>query len=275
MNRKHWSKRIGIAALILGLAAIGTSLLPAQTPPPKPKPHPKAHKAARRHVRARKVARHKHNKRLRRIPRRRQVLVRRVGTAVVVEQGGTVVQKVPVATIQSAETLQAVPVRNVAEVATYKVVKVSDDCSSVVVIKDGKKTSVRLIGVAAIPGGSQTGTTGSKFVRNLLKGEFVSLEYDSTLAQEDETGQAVAYLYRAPDGMLLNLEVIRQGYGLAADYYPYQHDKLFRFYQQKAQADGKGVWASVKTTVPAEEKTPLQPTPGTLTDSGESRKPGL
>ncbi|MBE9547089.1 MAG: thermonuclease family protein, partial [Proteobacteria bacterium] len=71
----------------------------------------------------------------------------------------------------------------------------------------------------------------------------------------DETGQAVAYLYRAPDGMLLNLEVIRQGYGLAADYYPYQHDKLFRFYQQKAQADGKGIWASVKTTVPAEEKT--------------------
>ncbi len=254
MNRQHWSKRIGIAALILGLAAIGTSLLSAKPPPPKP--HPKAHKAAKRHTRARRVARHKHNKRLRRIPRRRRVMVRRVGPAVVVEQGGTIVQKVPVATIQSAEALQAVPVRNLAKTATYKVVKVSDDCSSVVIIKEGKETPVRLMGVAPIPSESKTGATGSKFVRNLLTGEFVSLEYDSALAQEDETGQAVAYLYRAPDGMLLNLEVIRQGYGLAADYYSFQHDKLFRFYQQKAQADGKGVWASVKTTVPAEEKTP-------------------
>ena len=254
MNRKHWTKRIGIAALILGLAAIGTSLLPAKPPPPKP--HPKVHRHPKAH---RKAVLHRHRKlspRLRRIPRRRPVLVRKVGPAVIVEQGGAVIHKVPAVTIKNAETLQAVPVRNLAKVAACKIVEVSDDCSSVVVIKDGKKTSVRLIGVAAIPAGSEAGTTGSKFVRNLLKGEFVSLEYDSTLAQEDETGQAVAYLYRAPDGMLLNLEIIRQGYGLAADYYSYQHDKLFRFYQQKAQADGKGVWASVKTTIPAEEKTP-------------------
>ncbi|MCD4699930.1 MAG: thermonuclease family protein, partial [Phycisphaerae bacterium] len=91
---------------------------------------------------------------------------------------------------------------------------------------------------------------------NMLKGEFVSVEYDSTLAQEDETGLAVAYLYRAPDGMFLNLEIIRQGYGLAENDYPFQHDKLFGFYQQKAQADGKGLWASDKTTVPSKEKTP-------------------
>lgn len=267
MNRKHWSKRIGIAALILGLVAIGTSFLSAKPPPPKS--HPKAHKVAKRHARARKVVRHKH-RRLRRIPRRRPVLVRRAGTAVIVEQGGVVVQKVPVATIQSAEALQAVPAGNLTNAATYKVTKVSDDCSSVVVIKDGKKTSVRLMGVAAIPAGSKAGTTGSKFVNNLLKGEFVSLEYDSTLAREDETGQAIAYLYRAPDGMFLNLEIIRQGYGLAADYYSFQHDKLFRFYQQKAQADGKGIWASVKTTVPAEEKTPSDTTVDASADATES-----
>jgi len=248
MNRKHWSKRIGIAALILGLAAVSTSLLSAKPP------RPKAHRAGRRHARVRKIARHKNkNRRLRRIPRRRRVLVRRVGTAVVVEQGGTVVQRAPVTTIQSADALQAVPAVNLTNADTYKVTKVSDNCSSVVITREGKSKTVRLMGIAPIPAGSQTGTTGSEFVRNLLKGEFVSLEYDSALAQEDEAGQAVAYLYRAPDGMFLNLEIVRQGYGLAEDDYSFQHDKLFRFYQQKAQADGKGVWVSVKTTVPAED----------------------
>ncbi|MDY7011592.1 MAG: thermonuclease family protein [Planctomycetota bacterium] len=251
MNGKHWSKRIGIAALILGLAAVSTSLILAQPPHPKAK----AHRAARRHARARQVARHK-NIRLRRIPRRRGVLVRRVGAAVVVERGGTVVQKVPVETIQSAEALQAVPAGNPTDTVTYKVTKVSDDCSGVVITREGKSKSVRMIGVAPIPPASQAGKNGNEFISNLLKGEFVSVEYDSSLEQEDETGQAVAYLYRAPDGLFLNLEVVRQGYGLAEDDYSFEHEKLFRFYQQKAQADGKGIWASVRMTVPSKEKTP-------------------
>ncbi|MCD4699434.1 MAG: hypothetical protein K8R91_02545, partial [Phycisphaerae bacterium] len=152
MNRKQWSKRIGIAALILGLAAVSTSILSAKPP------RPKAHRVARRHAGARRVARR--HKGLRRIPRRRRVMVRRVGTVVVVEQGGTVVQKAPVADIQSADALQAVPTVDPINVATYKVTKVSDDCSSVVITREGESKSVRLIGIAPIPADNSEGATG-------------------------------------------------------------------------------------------------------------------
>ncbi len=265
MDNKYLSKRVLAVIAMLGLVAMVTALLPAKPPPPKPHPkvhkHPKNHNAAKKHPKNHKALRHGHKRlpsRLRRVPPRRPVVYRRVGGAVVVKEGETIIQKTPTVVVESAEALQTVPVKvfDKTKPDTYKVVRVNKDCT-VVLKREGKETTVRLLGVSPL---AESGQAVNPYLENLLKGEFVYLDYDPTLAQQDETGQTIAYLYRAPDGMFLNLEIIRQGYGLAPDYYSYQHDKLFKFYQQKAQSDGKGIWSSVKTAAVVKEKTtPVTP----------------
>ena len=83
------------------------------------------------------------------------------------------------------------------------------------------------------------------FARNLLVDEFVYLDSDPGLAATDEEGRRVAYVHRAPDGLLANLELIRQGYGLAADGYAFEYQDSFASYQAKAQDDRKGIWATL------------------------------
>ena len=87
-----------------------------------------------------------------------------------------------------------------------------------------------------------------EFVRNPLLGELVYLEYDPQLAASDAEGIRVAYLHRAPDGLLVNLEIIRQGYGLAAEGYAFQHQDAFAAYQTRAQQIGKGIWGGLEGT---------------------------
>ncbi|RLC67314.1 MAG: hypothetical protein DRI52_10975, partial [Chloroflexi bacterium] len=108
----------------------------------------------------------------------------------------------------------------------------------------GEKISVRLLGVTPIYTNQteeKIETSSSQFIKNLLTGELVYLQYDPNLARQDENGYTVAYLYRAPDNLFINLEIIRQGYGLSASY-RHKYSDLFDFYQKKAQADGKGIW---------------------------------
>jgi len=117
---------------------------------------------------------------------------------------------------------------------------------SVTVKVDGKETPVRLIGVAVpkVAGleTSRAEATTRGFLRNLLAGEFVYLVADKGLETQDEAGHRVAYLYRAPDEMLVNLELIRQGYAVAPDGYPFEHADAFRVYQRRARADARGLW---------------------------------
>ncbi len=58
-------------------------------------------------------------------------------------------------------------------------------------------------------------------------------------------------IFRAPDGLYVNLELVRQGYtpmaprGLAED------RELFEIYQQRARQAGKGLWSKLLPVVPA------------------------
>jgi endonuclease YncB( thermonuclease family) len=167
---------------------------------------------------------------------RRRVVVRRVRPSVVV---------------RTVRDLAVVPAATIAESEeAYRVAGVDDDYAVRVVI-DGQETAVRMLGVepplvAASEGESAALPDGVlQFVRNLLVDEFVYLGGDPNLADEDAEGKRVAYLYRAPDKLLVNLELIRQGYGLVPEGYSFAHQDAFTFYQQKAQADGKGIWATL------------------------------
>ena len=74
-------------------------------------------------------------------------------------------------------------------------------------------------------------------------------QFFSVLLEEtDEAGRRDAYLYRVPDGLLLNLELVRQGYAVTAGNYAFEHLDAFLIYQRRARADKRGLWALVDDT---------------------------
>jgi len=145
---------------------------------------------------------------------------------------------------------------------TYKVVRVVDG-DTVVLLVDGKKTTVRLIGVDTPETVDPRkpvqayGKEASQFLTNLLSGEEVYLEYELGPSKLDKYGRTLAYLYRVPDGLFVNAEIVRQGYGHAYVVFPFQHMELFRSYEQRAREAGKGLWASPGLTSP--EAAPASP----------------
>ena len=110
----------------------------------------------------------------------------------------------------------------------------------------GKLTSVALIGVGTPETvhpqkpGEPYGKEATAFVKSLLLGESVYLRFDSN--RTDRYGRLLAYLYRAPDGLFVNLEVVRQGYGKVYTVFPFKHKSLFQHYSGQAQQARKGLW---------------------------------
>jgi len=154
------------------------------------------------------------------------------------------VSRLPAAAIQQSdgkgEAPQAHPVTGVVDGLT------------VTVTVDGKETPVRLLGVAeATAPQGRVPLTARAFLRNLVAGEFVRLVADEGLEETDEAGRRVAYLYRVPDGLLVNLELVRQGYAVTAGDYAFEHLDAFLIYQRRARAYKRGLWALVDDT-PAE-----------------------
>jgi micrococcal nuclease len=127
------------------------------------------------------------------------------------------------------------------------------DGDTVEILMDGSPTKVRLIGVDT----PETvhpqkpvehyGREASLFLKNLLRGESVYVTYDQD--RLDKYGRLLAYLYRAPDGLFVNAEIIRQGYGHAYTKYPFQEDRMemFRGLEQRAREARKGLWTDSQT----------------------------
>ena len=130
---------------------------------------------------------------------------------------------------------------------THPVIRVVDG-DTVVLSLDGVKTRVRLIGIDT----PETvhpqkpvehyGQEASTFLKNLLRGESVSVEYEPGAATTDQYGRTLAYLYRAPDGLFVNAEIVRQGYGHAYTRFPFKYMEEFREYERIAREAGKGLW---------------------------------
>ena len=129
----------------------------------------------------------------------------------------------------------------------YPVLSIVDG-DTVEIDYQGTVTDVRLIGVDTPETVHPSkpveayGKEASNFTRNLLLGESVYLRFD--VEQTDRYGRLLAYLYRAPDGLFVNLEIVRQGYGHAYTRFPFKHRELFRHYGTKARAAGKGLYGT-------------------------------
>lgn len=189
-----------------------------------------------------------------------------------------------------------IPRKEFAPDSSCRVVRVVE-CDTIVVMLAGKQARVGLIGVAA-PSEPPARDMARDFVENLLLRESVYLDLESGWPEKDPSGRVWAYLYRAPDGLLVNLELVRRGYARIGASQPYKLDDAMRFYQARARIARKGIWArdaaeggdsaeaglrsrpsggNVTTTRPAGDKTKRSGDGGTLggqSGTGKGEAPG-
>jgi micrococcal nuclease len=84
------------------------------------------------------------------------------------------------------------------------------------------------------------GKEASAFLHSLLDGRKVSLSYD--WYRTDKYGRTVAYVMR-DDGLDVNAEILKQGYGFVYTHIPFKRLEEFRTLERTAREGGKGLWA--------------------------------
>lgn len=187
------------------------------------------------------------------IPRRAPRLVIPPRPAIVIRPGIRVVHPpLRPAVVAGVTNLVVAPSRQFVVSEAHRVVRV-DDRFLVTLLIGGVETPVRMVGVdpplvASGEGLPKPPEAARQFIENLLVGELVYVDRDPVLAQKDAEGNLVAYLYRAPDMLPINLELIRQGYGLVAEDYRFTFQQAFLAHEQKARAARRGIWALTSGT---------------------------
>ena len=139
---------------------------------------------------------------------------------------------------------------------------------------EGESRTFRLIGID-VPDDEPTADEARLFLARLLDGESVYVERDPNGPPRDGDQREWAYVYRAPDGLFVNLELLRQGYARLAVDEPFEHERLFRAHEAFARKLGKGVWAPRhdgrteprSTSRPTTAAAPRRPEPTTRADS--------
>jgi endonuclease YncB( thermonuclease family) len=92
------------------------------------------------------------------------------------------------------------------------------------------------------------GREASKFTKRLAQGRTVRLEFDQANAHvlhRDKYQRTLAYVYLA-NGLLINREIIRQGYGHAYTRYPFRYLEDFRAAEREARQNGRGLWGACR-----------------------------
>ncbi|HAP76262.1 MAG TPA: thermonuclease [Acidimicrobiaceae bacterium] len=115
---------------------------------------------------------------------------------------------------------------------------------------DGTEERVRLIGIDTPETKKQDspvecfGPEATAFTTSLLPvGTPVYLERD--VEARDQYGRLLAYVYRADDGVFVNLEIVRQGYAQPLTIPPnVAHSDEFVEAARAAEATDAGLWAS-------------------------------
>ena len=141
------------------------------------------------------------------------------------------------------------------------------DGDTFVIDRDGTQHAVRLIGVdtpetvhPSMPVQAY-GKEASRFLTNLLKGERVYVVLDPQQGEKDRYGRLLGYVYRVPDGMFVNAEIIRQGYGHAYTRYPFKYMAGFKKLEQFAKLAEKGLWAPGVTVAQPKPTPAVKPKP--------------
>lgn len=138
--------------------------------------------------------------------------------------------------------------------AKYRIIKIVDG-DTIRIEYLGVNERVRLIGVDTPEPDEEFGEAAAAFTRNLLKGESVYLRFDTL--KRDMYGRLLAYVYRASDGLSINLEIIQQGQGETYDKFPFKYKDQFQDAETQARILGLGMWKPTperRFTMPTEHE---------------------
>jgi micrococcal nuclease len=123
---------------------------------------------------------------------------------------------------------------------------------------DGRDTTVRMIGMNTPETVKENtpvecfGPEASDYAKHTLTGQSVTLEFDDSQGRTDQYGRTLAYVWlEGADGQLsfVNLDEINLGYARERQYgkTPYEWKSTFRAAQDRARADGVGLWGACPT----------------------------
>ncbi|PKL42977.1 MAG: hypothetical protein CVV39_08740 [Planctomycetes bacterium HGW-Planctomycetes-1] len=131
---------------------------------------------------------------------------------------------------------------------SHQVVRIIDCCT---IVADINNQEVK-IKLAALKPAKAYSEQAAVFVGNLLKGENVYI-----LGDPNEK-----YVYRAPDGLFVNAEIIRQGYGRVDTDSESAYLAEFKQLQAFAKERNKGLWNTIDIVPPAQAApSPALPVP--------------
>lgn len=133
------------------------------------------------------------------------------------------------------------PMPDLSKFTAHRVLKI--DGLMVSVSTGNTIETVSLLGVEPPRPSDPATPAASAFLSNLLTGESVYLVDHESGRKVDEKKNRIVYLHRAPDGLLVNAELIRQGYAREQADTPYQYQDALRGYEGLARAARKGLWA--------------------------------
>jgi len=130
----------------------------------------------------------------------------------------------------------------------YSVVKVVDGDTLALNI-DGQNQTLRLIGIDTPETVDPRkpvqcfGVEASNKAKEILTGQKVRIEKDSTQGELDKYNRLLAYVF-LEDGTNFNKMMIEQGYAYEYTYdLPYKYQKEFKLSEQTAREQGRGLWA--------------------------------
>jgi micrococcal nuclease len=87
------------------------------------------------------------------------------------------------------------------------------------------------------------GKAASAFNARLVRARTVRLEFDAE--RRDRYGRLLAFVYREPDGLFVNAELVRRGYAQPLTIAPnVAHASEFRRLARTARRGGRGLWAA-------------------------------
>jgi micrococcal nuclease len=142
------------------------------------------------------------------------------------------------------------------------------DGDTLKVLLDGQEETIRLIGVDTPESVHPQkpvecfGREASAMAQELAANQAVQLEADPTQDRVDRYGRLLRYVY-LPGDMLLNWELIYQGYGFEYTYaVPYAYQAEFQQAERDARANQRGLWAPDACNgerKPADEPAPEPP----------------
>lgn len=121
------------------------------------------------------------------------------------------------------------------------------DGDTISVDMNGTEEKVRMIGVDTPETKDPRkevqcyGKAASAFTKTLIGDSKIRLEADPTNTNRDRYNRLLRYVY-LPDDTMVNAEIIKQGYGFAYTYFPFEKLDEFKSYQKQAEEQNAGLW---------------------------------